>query len=102
MIEATVYSVVRHSPHWEEQGSFSFTVLPRDGEYITRQLKTYRVTAILHSLGESKVEEGEINVYCVEISPISITKDDLIEKLRSTAIEIEAIEGGRVTIEALN
>jgi hypothetical protein len=46
------------------------------------------VTAILHSFGESKDEEGEINVYCVEISPISITKDDLIKKLQSTAIEI--------------
>jgi len=93
MIEATVYSVVGHSPHWEEQGSFSFTVLPRVGEYIT-QLKTYRVTAILHSFGESKDEEGEINVYCVEISPISITKDDLIKKLQSTAIEIYKNGGG--------
>jgi hypothetical protein len=88
MIEARVYSVVGLSPHWEEQGRpFRFTVLPRVGEYIQR-LKTYRVTAILHSFDESKDEEGEINVYCVEISPIRITKDDLIEKLRSTAVEI--------------
>ena len=94
MIKASIYSVVRHSPHWELRGAYvnaqtqpqhSFVVLPRVGEYISSTETTiFKVTAIVYASTEGKnIKEG-INIYCMEMSQ---SIDELINELAYEARE---------------